>query len=97
MRLSTKVLGIFLGMAVLGFLVPHMPGEYLAAAEDCGIGCSSPGICNDLLEPYSIFACCAGWCGGYPGDDPVWYCTGSCSTTGQLCDCTQTGCHTRCP
>ncbi|MDH3890146.1 MAG: hypothetical protein OEV49_03605 [candidate division Zixibacteria bacterium] len=94
MKRTLTVLGIFFGMAVLGFVMPHMPGEYLSAAEDCGNNCGSgDGDCVTQQEPMGFFDCCGGHCRNYPGDNPVFWCTGRCSISNGLCDCTQVGCH----
>ncbi|MDH3890141.1 MAG: hypothetical protein OEV49_03580 [candidate division Zixibacteria bacterium] len=95
MRLTLKVLGIFVGMAVCGFLLPHMTDGNALAGEDCGIECAGGGgSCDDLpLPPMTFLACCGGHCSGYQGDDPVFECWGRCSINDKLCDCNQIGCH----
>ncbi|MDH3890145.1 MAG: hypothetical protein OEV49_03600 [candidate division Zixibacteria bacterium] len=100
MRLSMKVLGIFLGMAVLGFVMPHMSGEYLSAAEDCGLWCGpGDGTCDPLPPfpgPRVVAACCGGHCNQYEGEDPHFLCYGQCSVSGVFCNCVQMGCHNFC-
>lgn len=97
MTRTLKVLGIFLGMAVLGFLMPHLPGEYLSAAENCGLYCGSgDGTCETVQEPRGILACCGGHCRNYEGDDPAFWCLGRCSISNGFCNCTQVGCHNFC-
>ncbi|MDH3890142.1 MAG: hypothetical protein OEV49_03585 [candidate division Zixibacteria bacterium] len=96
MKLSLKVLGLFLGMAVCGFLLPHLPGGDIYAGCGCEeVECirGGGGTCEPMQEPLGYLSCCAGGCQGYEGDYMVFECWGRCSIGNNVCDCTQIGCH----